>query len=299
MAAKDMPLVIDLLEEEEEEWPEAGAQNPEEAEQYMDRINNVFDHLSTLIHEDTKDALGQTIKNFKKLVAKQWETMGDVDIDIILHTIKDPTAVYLRQHLTRGGVKVFDPPEEIPTSPEFIHQLPERTRHAEETAFIADIFEHAAQAHEHLLAVCVNISVLAKITDKTTLHTVINGAIIPLVQINIPKGFLNLVKDRQAKTTEEQRCEKVRKTVLPVSNAPCLAHEPKNGPTCILAAAVWLKLNHKYFNEGMAKKACERFEVRAKQLSRVLMGRKYLGGTQARKHKATEELPAQRKKADT
>ena len=85
MAVKDVPPLIDLLEEEEEEWPEAGAQNPEEAEQYMDRINNVFDHLSTLIHEDKKDALGQTIKNFKKLVTKQWEMMGDADIDIILH----------------------------------------------------------------------------------------------------------------------------------------------------------------------------------------------------------------------
>ena len=128
MAAKDVPLLINLIEEEEEEWPEAGAQNPEEAEQYVDRINNVFHHLSTLIHEDKKDALGQTIKNFKKLVAKQWETMGDADVDVVLHTIKDPTAVYLCQHLTRGGVKVFDPPEEILTGPEFIHQLPERVR---------------------------------------------------------------------------------------------------------------------------------------------------------------------------
>ena len=31
------------------EWPEAGAQNVEEAEQYQDKINNIFDHLSTLI----------------------------------------------------------------------------------------------------------------------------------------------------------------------------------------------------------------------------------------------------------
>ena len=76
MAAKDVPPVIDLLEEEEEEWPEAGAQNPEEAEQYVDRINNIFDHLSTLIHEDKKDALGQTIRNFKKLVVKQWGDDG-------------------------------------------------------------------------------------------------------------------------------------------------------------------------------------------------------------------------------
>ena len=300
MAVKDVPPVIDLLEEEEEEeWPEAGAQNLEEAEQYMDRINNVFDHLSTLIHEDKKDALELTIRNFKKLVVKQWEMMGDADKDVILHTIKDPAVVYLCQHLTRGGVKVFNPPDEIPTSPEFIRQLPERMRQAEETVFITDIFDHAAQAHEHLSSVCTNISALAKITDKTTLLTIINGAVRPLVQINIPEGFLNLVEDRHPKTTEEERREKVCKTVLPVSNSPCLAHELKNSPTQILAAAVWLKLNRKYFNEGMAKEACDRFEVRAKQLSRVLMGRKYLGGTQARKCKATEELPVQRKKADT
>ena len=31
MALKDVPPVIDLHDEEEEEWPDAGAQNPEEA----------------------------------------------------------------------------------------------------------------------------------------------------------------------------------------------------------------------------------------------------------------------------
>ena len=117
MAVKDAPPVINLLEEEEEEWPEAVAQNPEEAEQYVDKINHIFDHLSELIHEDKKDALGMMIRNFKKLVVKQWEMMGDVDIDVVLHTIKDPATVYLHQHLTRGGVKVFNPPDEIPTSP--------------------------------------------------------------------------------------------------------------------------------------------------------------------------------------
>ena len=120
--------MIDLLEEEEEEWPEAGAQNPEEVQQYVDKINNVFDHLSTLIHEDKKDTLELMIQNFKKLVVKQWEMMGDADVDVVLHTIKDPTVVYLHQHLTRGGVEVFNPPEEIPTGPKFICQLPERAR---------------------------------------------------------------------------------------------------------------------------------------------------------------------------
>ena len=86
--------------------------------------------------------------------------------------------------------------------------------------------------------------------------------------------------------------------VLPIPNTTCLAHEPQNGPTHILTAAVWLKMSKKYFNEGTAKEACEHFDVWAKQLSRVLTGKKYLGGTQARKRKATEEPPVRQKKTD-
>ena len=65
MAAKDDPVVDLVEEEEEEEWPEVGMQNIEEAERYTDRINNIFDHLSVLIHQETKSALSQTIQNFK------------------------------------------------------------------------------------------------------------------------------------------------------------------------------------------------------------------------------------------
>ena len=78
--------MIDLLEEEEEEWPDAGAQNPEEAQQYVDRINNIFDHLSELIHEDKKEALGMTIRNFKKWFVKQWVMMGDADMSTLFST---------------------------------------------------------------------------------------------------------------------------------------------------------------------------------------------------------------------
>ena len=196
------------------------------------------------------------------------------------------------------GVEVVDPPEEIPSGEEFLRKLPEQARRVEETAFIIDIFNHVAQAHEHLSEVCANVAALAKITDKTTLMTVINGVVRPLVQLNVPEGFLNPMEDKKAPTLEEEKKEKVKKTVLPVPDATCLKHEPQNGPTRILTAAVWLKLSRKYFNEGTVKEACKWFLVRAKQLSRVLTGRKYLGGTQAHKRKTTNEPPAKRKKSD-
>ena len=218
--------VVELVEEEEEEWPEAGAQNVEEAEQYQDKINNIFDHLSILIHQDTKTALSQTIQNFKKVVTKQWDSMGAADTDMVLRTIKDLMALYLRQHLMAGGVEVVDPPEEIPSGQQFLCQLPEWARRAEETAFIMDIFSHVAQAHEHLSEVCANVTALAKITDKTTLMSVINGAVQPLMQLNVPKGFLNPIEDKKALTSEEEKKEKVKKMVLPIPDTTCLKHEP-------------------------------------------------------------------------
>ena len=126
-------------------------------------------------------------------------------MDVILRSIKDPMALYLRQHLMAGGVKVVDPPDELPSGQEFLRQLPEWARQAKEMAFIVDIFSHAAQAHEHLSEVCANVTALAKITDKTTLMSVINGAVRPLVQINIPEGFLNPMEDKKAKTIEEEK----------------------------------------------------------------------------------------------
>ena len=49
-----------------------------------------------------------------------------------------------------------------------------------------------------------------------------------------------------------------------------------------------------FLSMGMAKEACELFQVRAKQLSRVLMGHKYLGGkkTPAQKGKGKKRKDA-------
>ena len=299
MVAKVDPVTDLVEEEEEEEWPEVGVQNIEEAEQYTQKINNVFDHPSALIHQDTKTALAQTIQNFKKIVVKQWQSMGDADVDIILRTIKDPTALYLRQHLMAGGIEVVDLPKELPSGEEFMRQLPEWARQAEEMAFITDIFSHAAQAHEHLSEVCANISALTKVTDKATLLLVINGAVCPLIQVNVPEGFLNPVEGKEG---EDNGRGEERENLEDGAACPpmplVLKHKPRNGLTHILTAAIWLQMSKKYFNKVIAKEACERFDVHAKQLSRVLTGKKYLGGTQACKHKATKEPPVRHKKSD-
>ena len=104
------------------------------------------------------------------------------------------------------------------------------------------IFNHTSEALAHLSTTAAQFSSLAMITDHETLHTVMNAAIRPLVQLNLPEKFLNPMADPVPPTSEEQCMAKVEKTILPQHDAACMSHEPWNGPTCILATVVWLKL---------------------------------------------------------
>ena len=124
------------------------------------------------------------------------------------------------------------------------------------------IFDQISEALVHLSTTAVHFSSLAKIMDRDTLHLVMNVAIWPLVQLNLPEKFLNPVANAVLLMTEEQRRVKVERTILPRHDAACMVHEPRNGPTHILAAVVWLKLRRKFFNQGTTKEACELFDVR-------------------------------------
>ena len=187
--------------------------------------------------------------------------MDPADPEVVIRSIINPDCLHLHEHMTREGPEAVDPITEIPEGWQFIRKHPKKVHQKEEWKIIISIFDHASEAHAHLSTVAAHFSSLVKISDRQTLHIFMRAAIHPLVQINVPEKFLNPMTDLVLKTMEEQRMEKLEKTILPLHNATCMKHEPKNGPTCILAAAVWLKLKQKFFNTGMAKEACELFKV--------------------------------------
>ena len=133
--------------------------------------------------------------------------------------------MHLWQHLQRGGVEVVDPPEELPTGQEFMRQLPERARRAEETAFIIDIFEHVAQAHEHLSEVCGNVSALAKVTDKATLLSHHKRSHPPTRAAQHPRGVFEPDRRQEGQNNRgKEKREKVAK------DGPAHPQCPLSGP---------------------------------------------------------------------
>ena len=170
-------------------------------------------------------------------MAKHWDLMGPADPEVVIRSIIDPGCL----HLQLPCLEAVDLVKEVPEALKFIHDLPEKQWRREEK-IIMSIFDHTSEALAHPSTTAAHFSSLAKITDGETLYLVMNAAIWPLVQLNLPEKFLNPVANAVPMTTEEQRRVKVERTILPRHDMAYMKHEPKNGPTQILAAAVWLKL---------------------------------------------------------
>ena len=118
MALQEPPEVItipdNVEEEEEDDWPESGPVNLQEAKAYTDHINNVFDTMAEMLHNNNKDALAKCIRTFKKLITKDWPSMTNADPEVVIRSIHDLACIYLHQHITKGGIDIMVPDKEPP-----------------------------------------------------------------------------------------------------------------------------------------------------------------------------------------
>ena len=115
------------------------------------------------------------------------------------------------QHVTKGGINIMIPDEELPSGKDFVTKLPEKRQKQEELELIIGIFDSACEAHSHLATVTANLSSLAKVTDWETLKLVMKSAVWPLIQMNVPEGFLDPIKDKEPQTLEQELAKKIEK----------------------------------------------------------------------------------------
>ena len=274
MASKQ-PEIIEVPDDDD--FPDSGPQNPVEAQSYRDKLNAIMNTFSDLLADDHKDTLRSTITSLKKLMVKHWQQMAEADMDAVLKSIHDPSCIYLHQHLTTKGVNMMEPAAEVPEGWTFLRQLPKKVWKTEVWELIVTCFNHLLEVHTHMSSFVANMSSLAKIANPETFDMVMKVAAQLMIQINILECYLSLVQDPPLKTTAEECLSQLEKVLLPQPLS--LAQEPWYRPTQLLTAAIWLCLKCKFFNGSTTKEACTMFEVQAKQLSKLLSGKVYLGGS--------------------
>ena len=119
MASKDAPVEIS----EEDQWVGARPQNPEEVRSYCEKVDAIFEMFSELLTNDVKDALQKTVTSLKKVMAKHWVGMAEVDMNNVVKTVRDPSCLHLHQFLSTGGIAVTEPASDIPEGWEFLRSL--------------------------------------------------------------------------------------------------------------------------------------------------------------------------------
>ena len=240
MASKDEP--IEVSDEEEQQLVGAGPQNPEEARSYWEKVNMVFNTFRELLAGNVKDALQKTVTSLKRVMVKDWGSMAEADVSNMVKTIRDPSCLHLHQFLVTGGIEVMEPASDVPEGWEFLRSLQEKTRKHEEQQLIISMFDHISEAMAHANMAAANISALGKIMDPQMFNLVLKAAVRPLVQINILERYLSPVQDPKPASTVDEVKQKLGRKLLPHSDSASIVCEPKNSPTRLLVAALWLQL---------------------------------------------------------
>ena len=106
--------IITIPDDPDDDWLAGGPQNLREAEAYAEKVNQIFEDLGELLHEDNKDALPSTICRLKKHMEHHWEQMKNVDMDTLVRAIKYLACLHLRQHLTLEAWKSMSLPQKCP-----------------------------------------------------------------------------------------------------------------------------------------------------------------------------------------
>ena len=220
----------------------ARPQNPKEARSYCEKVDIVFKTFGELLTSDVKDALQKTVTSLKKVMVKHWGGMAEVDVNNIVKTIRDPSCLHLHQFLLTGSIAITEPASDVPEGWEFLRSLPEKTRKHEECQLITSMFDHISEAMAHASIAAASISALGKIMDPQMFDLVLRAAVRPLVQINVPERYLSPVQDPKPTCTAEEVRKKLEKKLLPHSDSASIVCEPKNSPTRLLVAALWLWL---------------------------------------------------------
>ena len=202
----------------------------------------VFETFGELLTGDVKDALQKMVTSLRKVMVKHWGGMAEADVSNMVKTIRDLSCLHLHQFLVTGGIVVTELASDVPEGWEFLRSLLEKTRKHEECQLIISMFDHISEAMAHASMAAANISALGKITDPQTFDLVLKAAVRPLVQINIPERYLSPVQDPKPASTADEVRQKLEKKLLPHSNSASIVHEPKNSPTRLLVAALWLQL---------------------------------------------------------
>ena len=184
-------------------------------------------------------------------------------------------------------------------------------------AQIADVFSKLTAAHRTYAEVADSLTELSTVLNPSQYTVMLRAAIMPTIQIVVPGNLVSPVSapppPPTAASTAVGKSEIIKyakQKVLPDPDSPELMPADQNSATRVLAAAIYLKVEHLFFNDTSSRlDIAMAFKCNLSQLTKAVTGVHYKGGphhykpkrktAEKRGHGSTDPNPDPNKKPKT
>ena len=153
-------------------------------------------------------------------------------------------------------------------------------------SLIADVFSDLTKAHSAQAQVAKGLADLATTVTPEQMTLILAAAVPPTLQLSLPAGTvspLSAPPPQPVTTTTHEGCHDIvmfcKSQILPDSKANRFLKYKRKSPTRVLAAALYIVLERKYFKEKTSRSDIAlMFSVTTAQLTKAVMGVDYESG---------------------
>ena len=274
------------------------------------------DEVGSLFEKTRSGAYKNFLQAYCDALIPLWNVARFTSIDMVLATVANPemmdlTVMARRLQPASPSSTVIKKKESTPDLETMTKALkdkfPAHSLPKEVCAMIGEVFAKLATAnksHAEAAELLADLSTLVTPEQYTMLLT---ATTTPAIQIVVPGQLVSPISARSPSptpaTTTPGQSDIIKKTklrVLPNPNSPALATCDKNSATRVLTAAVFSKLEIRYFDETMSRiDIVSKFKCNVSQLSKALTGVDYASGPHHYKPKEKKTTTKRTSAADT
>ena len=275
------------------------------------------DEVGSLFEETRSGTYQNFLQAYCDALIPLWNLARFASIDMVLKTVANlqmTDFAVMAQHLqpacpSSTVVKKKKSTPDLETMTKALKDMfpAQSLPNSEVCAMIGEVFTKlgtANKAYAEAAKLLADLSTLVMPEQYTMLLTAMTT---PAIQIVVPGQLVSPISTRSPSPTPAMttlgRSDIIRKTKLRVflnPNSPALATCDKNSATRVLAAAVFSKLEHHYFDDTMSRvDIASKFKCNMSQLSKALTGVDYASGPYHYKPKEKKTATKRTSAADT
>ena len=276
------------------------AKHPERTQHFIASLKEALDAFEEQISFPDKEVRSRAyqilVQAYKEALKPVWNLARFSDVDIILKTISDKEMLELctmAKQLQPAPTtsKVTKETRPIPDLESILNAL--KDKHPSESLpdtktceKISEVFTKIHCAHKAFAEAAEGLAELSTKVTPQQYTMLLTAAAMPTIQIVIPgqlvSPFTAPPPPQPPASTALGRSEIIKYTklkVLPNPDATALATCDENSATRVLAAAVYCKLEHLFFDEKLARAdIAMAFRCNISQLTKAVTGVDYKGG---------------------